>query len=1119
MGEEWLGVTRFEASRRMLLAAWACGTVQAQAATAPASLAAASVAAAPYLPTFKPIIEDIGALVSLGTWILVAAGLLLAARFVRREWLRHPLVVEPFDVPKDLQDLGLNGNVISQQIYDAIVELQQSARPDDGHSDTSFIELPRLQVDLQLPGTSWSIRGSIRYFKHVFGRQERRLMGEVCRIGMRYAIRIRNADGQAVDVAVRFHGPADLGAALRSAAESALVLTSPLEAAGVFLSIEGPSTGYDRTVAALRMHIATAPAGTHQDAYVLWASVQRNLGDEAGMQAKLDLARSAPRAYGLREGSTRLGARFLNFVGSLHRERREFQQAEKRFSQALHAEAHNLAALSNLGLLHLDSNDLSTAQHWFERVIARNNRSGRGYRGLGLVADRQGDLRAAIGHLTRAIDVAPRSRWVRANHCEVLRRMGQWDEAERSADALQQLDPSFPPQYRFRSRIYRDRGEFGAALLWATRACELDPTDPWAWAERSQVALAVGDADEAVRTAREAIRLRPLIPDGYRWAAQALASVGRDNEALALLDSGPETANDVWSQLDRAQLLHRRGEPALALKLLTAMSHRWPRHPDIWRRLAAGHRAAGDWGSAESCLWTAVTVAPKDVWSWGDLGDLQRQQGRLPDALRCVECARVCWSHPARALRLKAQVELDRHQAVDAERSLREAMTTQRSDVWALLDLVDLMRHQERYAEALSLCAEGLSRRNQPGAVLRRWALVLQDTGDTAGAQRQLSAALAVAGHDPQVWIDALQFHRRAKNLPQALRLAETALARWPRVVNVWVAVAQVRADMGDLANAHAGFEQALALEPESDWIMGSYVGALWSTPDEALQTARQLVERRPGSVDARLAWARQLSAVDLHEDALRVVDEAVAQTQPHDLRALLLKSKLQLDADATLSLEAANAALARNPRSIAAMRSRARALHALGEKEQALGSWREAAVLDTQGVDALLDIAEVQTNVEAQETLTEALASRPGSVRIRRVLLNQQVGLGDAAAARHTLDALQRLLPAATEDLLTRSHAVVSLKLPDAAALARQALDTALARQPTDADVLLRSAQLLQDAGQPSAARDAALRARDAVPPSDHGRAMNVAQLLVSLGAGDDALALADVVVRSRPP
>ncbi|MRT00685.1 tetratricopeptide repeat protein [Ralstonia pickettii] len=1082
--------------------------------------AASSVSSAAYVPVIKPVAEDIGAAITLITYGAVVAAVGLGVNLLHKEWVRNPLTIEPLDIPPDLAATGLNGNVLSQQLYDALIDLQRSLRPDDGQSDTSFVELPRLQLDLQLPGTSWSVRGAIRYFKHLIGRPERRLMGEVCRVGKSYKIRIRNASGASIDVPVRFHSPADVTDALRSTAECALSLIAPLDAAAIFMSLEDPSQGHPRTLENLQAHLASAATDTHQDAYVMWASVLRKLGDESGMQAKLDLARATPSIRGISRQEGRLGVRYLNFMGSLHRERRDFVQAEQCFSLALTVAPRSISAVSNLGLLHFDRGNLAVAKQWFERAVKEDDRSSRGHRGLGLIAQAEGDLRAATAYFTRAIDLAPRAPWPRLNLCEALRFMGNLAAAEYQLDALQHLDPMFSRQYRTRSRILQDRGQLTLAIKSAQQAIALDARDPWAWHDRAQIALIQGDVAEALASSGQVIQLRPELPEGYRSYAWALQQSGDMDAAIAMIERGLKLADDMWMSFDHAEMLYFRGGPAKALAILEKASRRWPERVDVWRRLAKWHRFHGHPQDVEACLWRAVQASPRDVHSWCDLGEMQRKVGQRDNALQSLARAQDTWSNPARPLCLQAQLHFDRFEYREAEKSLREAVVLQPEHIGSRLELVGLLAKQERYEEASQLCdVEGIEG-TQAATLLRRSAWLLYDRSDSVGARRKMDEATAVAPHVLDSWLDLSRLCRMTWDLSEARRTSELAVLRWPGVPDAWVVLGEACASNNDLAGTHSAFDRALTLAPDAGWIAGVYVTALRRYGDEALRTAEALLHRCPSSLDVRLRAADLLVDRLRHSEALQLLDEAAAASTGLDDRALLRKAEVLLElGDQGSGIRTAQSVLARRPNSIRAIRILAQCYKAKGEGDLAEEQLRAALARDPFDVDARLDLAKWMPKAQAKEVLEEGLQQNPHSIRLRRELLKICMEEQDMQSARIQLDELLAMRPTDVDDLLQWSEDVRRLEFPDAAYEASRAMTLALERQPTSARVWLRQSQLSEIAGDLERALIEARRALDlALQPLIPSIVLKVANQLIRLDSTDTVMQLVDQIMNEQP-
>src|SRR4030095_5732419 len=102
----------------LLLLAAAVSVTSALAAPAPVvpQTRAAPSAPAAYQPRIKPYADEFGAVfstLSSGRASSIPAAGLLIAGFCFSAWLlvkegrRNPLVIEPFDVPKEMQDAGL----------------------------------------------------------------------------------------------------------------------------------------------------------------------------------------------------------------------------------------------------------------------------------------------------------------------------------------------------------------------------------------------------------------------------------------------------------------------------------------------------------------------------------------------------------------------------------------------------------------------------------------------------------------------------------------------------------------------------------------------------------------------------------------------------------------------------------------------------------------------------------------------------------------------------------------------------------------------------------------------------------------------------------------------------
>lgn len=1043
------------------------------AAVGPSLVASAAVPASSssprYVPIFKPYADDVSALFSILLKVVTLVAFIFLSVLLYRQWRRDPLIIEPFDVPSDLSDLGLTGTVLSQQFFDAILDLQRSARPDDGQADISFIELPRLQVDLQLPGMSWSVRSAIRYFKHALGRNERRIVGEVFKQGKAYSIRVRSSEGRSVDVPVQFHNASNLSAALKATAEAALPLTNPLEAASIFITMETKSTGYKKTLAAIKAHIATSPARQHQDAYVIWASVLRNMGDLAGMDEKLAAARGTTLSRSGRE-SKKLSIRHLNFLGGQKREARDFLEAERLFLDALRQNRKNIAAQNNLGLLYWDMRRLDKARKCFLKLVAMYPKSSRGYRGLGLIASRQGDFLTAIRHLNRAVDLAPLARWPRINLIESLRQSEDLESANTLAQELHASDPEFAPQYRFRARIDRDRGDLASAKKWLEQGCKLDSLDAWTFWEQAVVERLLGDFNLSHQIAQQVIRLRPKLPDGYRCAAQTFFQQANYDACEDMLEKALACdSNEFWTYLDKIHLLSRTGKRDAAFKLASKIAERWPNQPEVVHLYAI----LSSKQNRENTLATALERMPYALRLRLALIDLLRQECRFDEAIHHANLARDYVFQPVPVLRAMADIMLDQGKIHEAEEILKDGLRRQRTDAFMFSRLGSLLISSQRYDEALALCAEAQDNGTNKAVVARLWANALEEIGDNTGAIKKLLAATATAAHDESLLIDLANIYKRNKRIPDALKWARQATVVRPAQPKTWFCLARTLRANFEYSAAEDALEKALSVEPDTNWVIQNYCIILmdWNRPEDAIKAANSFLEKYPRATgvmielaEAQLCISSELEARNTLRKAIQGADPISTQAE-ESLFPLLMK-----DGNFDAAEKLAYSVLDRYAYSRKAKAWLADVARERRQKDAAIQQLVTLAKADAPDIDAYVKIREIHEDEgdtgKAREILEDGLKCHPHSWILNHELFDFHLRNGDLENARPVAKIIGKIFPKSIDHLLRWADALVEADTPALHDEALSALKDAHLRQPENLDVLCRIASHVNSNG-----------------------------------------------------
>jgi predicted O-linked N-acetylglucosamine transferase (SPINDLY family) len=362
--------------------------------------------------------------------------------------------------------------------------------------------------------------------------------------------------------------------------------------------------------------------------------------------------------------------------------------------------------------------------------------------------------------------------------------------------------------------------------------------------------------DGLLAAAREALESRRLTEAQF-ICGQILAFVPDHAEALRLLGTAQLEAgqlNDAEITLGRAiaagsrspellcnrgAALFRLGRFADARELFQAALALNPMYLVALTNLAVALRRLDRHEEALKIYERALALAPKDAEIWYNCGVTYAARGLISDASRCYE----------EALRLDP-----RH--VDA-------LTAQ----------AVMLRLLARLSAARELLDKALALRPSSHEALHHRAGLLLGLGDVQAALRDAEAAVALAPaeqqHLPLMVRAEVAFAMKDTGL--AVSLAERVLRNWPDSARAFIMLATCRAAAGDVAEAVALFDRAIALAPDESTAISGKIFALdfLEGADVADQQAvRRLWWERIGSVFPR----RRLDGIDADpERRLRV--------------------------------------------------------------------------------------------------------------------------------------------------------------------------------------------------------------------------------------------------------
>lgn len=184
-----------------------------------------------------------------------------------------------------------------------------------------------------------------------------------------------------------------------------------------------------------------------------------------------------------------------------------------------------------------------------------------------------------------------------------------------------------------------------------------------------------------------------------------------------------------------------------------------------------------------------------------------------------------------------------------------------------------------RLVPAEHACRALLAQWPREAAVRRLMGMVRQQQGDTADAEAQFAAAVALAPADPDGLSDYGQCLLQNGNVDEAARVLSRAVAADPRNGIARHNLALALAARGDTAEAEAAFGAAIAAAPRLGGPYHHLAQHLFRRdPAAAERMAAAAVERMPRYGLARLHHAVLLEELARHDEARRAREEALAR-------------------------------------------------------------------------------------------------------------------------------------------------------------------------------------------------------------------------------------------------
>jgi tetratricopeptide (TPR) repeat protein len=559
-----------------------------------------------------------------------------------------------------------------------------------------------------------------------------------------------------------------------------------------------------------------------------------------------------------------------------------------------------------------------------------------------------------------------------------------------------------------------------------------------------------GDVPRAETLLHEA-RTQTSPSDWARAAASVASRRGATQEELDLWRQALE-AEPLAMDAHRAVtflLAETQGRPA-ALAHLAAACARFPYYFPLHQLRVGWTREEGA-QALETVARALVTTNPEDAWARRELATALCGLRRFEEALAELDHAALLEPNHVSLFNGRGDCFARQGRRKEARGQFREALRRTVDDSFAMRSLLEQCLDAEERREELDFLQAELVRQTTFGEGI----LVFADLARAFLPAEKLEAVLRAAQQArPDLWQAwcALVMHLVAlKRAREALPLAIEATQRFPLVPRLWLELGRVHRAcldhdqaiaalqkvreinpgwgfgmrelagdldaIGQVQEARAVMEQAIARSAQDPYNRGTLAAVLWKAGDKkaALSQVREAVLLEPGY---DWAWARltEWSGELDQPDAAKELAEELTRRRPGEPRSWWLLARTLPETALSDRLAALDRAVEQNPHFVGAWQLRARILARAGRYAEALQATRPEALRDPPPGELRATAAWIAAQQgdlpQAIRDMKATLADHPDLEWAWRELADWHSQRREFQAAADAAEALARLLP-----------------------------------------------------------------------------------------------------------
>lgn len=413
--------------------------------------------------------------------MIIVVAIFLVGLLIYKELNKDTVIIEPFQVPLDLEKQNITGQAIVNKLIDQIEDIKS-------HADTSYKNFNvtplfyDTQLEIVIPGSGISLKSLLLNVKNFLGRKQTRITGEVV-LNKKLFLTIR-VQGEPSKT---FSGEIDdLDNILGEAAKYVLKFTQPYILA--FYLYYNYGNNKEEALEMIRYSLTHAPKDDDPMAYTLWGYITWEEGnfDESIKYYKkaIELDPKYIDAYN-------------GWAYSLYDEGK-YEEAEEIYKKAYK----------------LDPKYAYTSHYW------------------GMNMEAQGKIDSAVMMYEKAIELDPSYDEVQTSYGEILTQQKKYDDATVHFDKAIELNPNSSVAFAGLANVFYKQNKYSEALDMFNKSIELNPKYTEAYTGAGEILSEEKKFKEANEMYRKAIELKPSETELYMKLASNLVEQKKYPEAI-----------------------------------------------------------------------------------------------------------------------------------------------------------------------------------------------------------------------------------------------------------------------------------------------------------------------------------------------------------------------------------------------------------------------------------------------------------------------------------------------------------------------------------------------------------------------------------------------------------